>query len=125
MSVALTCVGLSFGLVGVWLLGYDLIRGPIADWETLSLSTRLHLEHKWLGDLERRQQLDPLPLPDQADGGKWLSGAIEKSRRLIHEFENQKEQAGHEHKAKTRMWGWRGLILLTIGFVFQVLAVAL
>jgi hypothetical protein len=120
----ITTIGLTFDIVGVILVAYDLFWGPGNKFQTEVLKTQLKTEiflHKSiLSDYSQLSQSigESRAAPHINQENDRHGTAKKKLMNLIKERQS-------EYPNRVRLWGFRGLILVVIGFILQMLGTVL
>lgn len=124
ISKLITVIGLTFDITGVILLAYDIILSPGNKFQTEVLKTKLKNEilvHKSI--LSGYSRL--LKSIGESRAAPYINKENDRHGALKKELMNSIKETQSEYPNRVRLWGFRGLILLVVGFILQLLGTVL
>ena len=120
----ITTIGLTFDIVGVILVAYDLFWSPGNKFQTEVLKTQLKTEiflHKSI--LSNYSQLSQSIGESRA--APHINRENDRHGTAKKKLMNLIEERQSEYPNRVRLWGFRGLALVVIGFILQMLGTVL
>lgn len=123
MAQYFSVIGLLFDIVGAWMIGYEVIFGYIIWNETDTYRKQKENFKRWKKKFIKGVEELPDDLYTKEIKQKEIEDIKERYGKHEKEAMNKEQKAFEQHRTKSFLRAFFGLILLMIGFIFQIIGV--
>jgi hypothetical protein len=120
MSDFLTLVGLVIGTVGAIVLTYDLFYKPGANFQAEVIKNKLQNMREFRAEIRAKMRAYPQPPYTPAEIQKFLDEEEAEWGTRERDLAQQDAEFLHKYEGRVQKLGGYGVLLIVIGFVFQI-----